>query len=105
VRTRRDGTRVFYSLASEQVGALWRAMRDVAAEHVARLDELANAYLGDRAQLATIGRDELAARLRAGDVVVLDVRPPAEFAAGHIPGAGNAPPAELSQRLRDVPAD
>jgi rhodanese-related sulfurtransferase/DNA-binding HxlR family transcriptional regulator len=105
VRTRRDGTRVFYSLASEQVGALWRAMRDVAVEHVAQLDELADAYLGDRAQLATIGRDELAARLRAGDVVVLDVRPTAEYDAGHIPGAVNVPPGELELRLRDLPAD
>ncbi len=105
VRTRRDGTRIFYCLASDQVGALWRAMRDVAAEHVTRLDELSDAYLGDRAQLTTIGRDELAARLRAGDVVVLDVRPTAEYDAGHIPGAINVPPAELEHRLRDIPAD
>ena len=105
VRTRRDGTRIFYSLASDQVGALWRAMRDVAAEHVAQLDEISAAYLGDRAQLVTIGRDELAARLRAGDVVVLDVRPPAEYDAGHIPGAVNVPPAELEQRLRELPSD
>lgn len=105
VRTRRDGTRIFYSLASEQVGALWRAMRDVAAEHVAQLDELSDAYLGDRTQLATIGRDELVARLRAGDVVVLDVRPAAEYDAGHIPGAVNVPPAELEERLRELPKD
>jgi rhodanese-related sulfurtransferase/DNA-binding HxlR family transcriptional regulator len=104
VRTRRDGTRVFYSLASEQVGALWRAMRDVAVEHVSRLDELSDAYLGDRSSLVTIGREELAARLRDGDVVVLDVRPAPEYAAGHIPGAVNVPPAELAQRLREVPA-
>ena len=105
VRTRRDGTRVYYSLAGEQVAALWRAVRDVAAEHVARLDDLSEAYLGDRSGLATLGREELAARLRDGDVVVLDVRPPAEYAAGHIPGAVNVPPAELAQRLRDVPGD
>ena len=105
VRTRRDGTRVFSSLASEQVGGLWRAMRDVAAEHVAHLDELAEAYLGDRRQLATIGRDELAARLRDGDVVVLDVRPPAEYAAGHIAGAVHVSPDELEQGLQDLPGD
>lgn len=105
VQTRRDGTSIFYSLASEQVGALWRAMRDVAAGHVAELAALSSAYLGDRTRLATIGRDELAARLRDGDVVVVDVRPPAEYDAGHIPGAVNVPPAEMSQRLRDLPAD
>jgi rhodanese-related sulfurtransferase len=105
VQTRRDGTRIYYSLASGQVAALWRVMRDVAAEHVAELDEVADAYLGDRTRLVTIGREELAARLRDGDVVVLDVRPPAEYDAGHIPGAVNVPPGELAQRLRDLPAD
>ncbi len=105
VSTRRDGTRIFYSLASDRVAALWQVMRDVAAEHVAQLDELADAYLGDRAHLTTIGREELAARLQAGDVVVLDVRPPAEYAAGHIPGAINVPPGELDLRLSELPAD
>lgn len=105
VRTRRSGTRVFYSLSSDQVGALWRVMREVAAEHVARLDELSEAYLGDRRGLSTISREELAARLRSGDVVVLDVRPPVEYDAGHIPGAVNVPPVELAQRLREVPPD
>jgi rhodanese-related sulfurtransferase/DNA-binding HxlR family transcriptional regulator len=103
VRTRRDGPRVYYSLAGDSVGALWRAMRQVAGEHVTRVDELTAAYLGDRSQLATIGRDELLARMREGDVVVLDVRPPAEYAAGHLPGAVNVPPDELAARLRDLP--
>src|SRR5829696_10568109 len=53
VLTRRDGARVYYSLAGEAVGALWRAMRDVAGAHVAEIDHLAAAYLGDRSQLAT----------------------------------------------------
>jgi rhodanese-related sulfurtransferase/DNA-binding transcriptional ArsR family regulator len=105
VRTRREGNRVYYSLASEQVAALWRVLRDVAAEHVTRLDELAGAYLGDRDGLASISHQELLERLRAGDVIVLDVRPPAEFAAGHLPGAVNVPPDELDQRLRALPDD
>jgi rhodanese-related sulfurtransferase len=103
VRTRRDGARVHYSLASEAVGALWRSMREVAAAHVARIDELAADYLGDRSQLTTITREELLARMRAGEVVVLDVRPPAEYAAGHLPGAVNVPPGELEARLADLP--
>ena len=104
VRTRRDGPRVYYSLAGEAVGGLWRAMREVAGAHVTRIDELAAAYLGDRSQLATIGREELLARMQAGEVVVLDVRPSAEYAAGHLPGAVNVPPDELEARLADVPA-
>jgi len=105
VRTRREGTRVYYSLASPRVIGLWQAMRQVAQEHVAELDALAAAYLGDRTGLASIGREELTERLRAGDVVVLDVRPAAEFAAGHLPGALNVPPDELDERLRALPAD
>jgi rhodanese-related sulfurtransferase/DNA-binding HxlR family transcriptional regulator len=103
VRTRRSGARVYYSLAGDGVGAAWRALREVAGEHVARIDELAAAYLGDRAGLATIGRDELLARMHAGEVVVLDVRPAAEYAAGHLPGAVNIPPDELEARLRELP--
>ena len=103
VSTRREGTRVFYGLASDRVGELWRAVRDVAAEQVSGIDRLATAYLGDRDGVEAISRDELAARLRQRSVVVLDVRPEAEFAAGHIVGARSVPPGELRQRLRDLP--
>ncbi|HEX5097788.1 MAG TPA: rhodanese-like domain-containing protein, partial [Acidimicrobiia bacterium] len=98
-----DGTRVFYGLAGDRVGELWRALRAVATEHVGGIDRLAQAYLGDRDGVATISRHDLAARLRQRSVVVLDVRPEAEFAAGHIAGARSVPPGELRQRLRDVP--
>ena len=103
VRTRRDGPRVFYALSGDAVGEVWRAMREVAGAYVDRIDELATAYLGDRSQLATIGREELLERMRAGEVVVLDVRPPTEFAAGHLPDAVNVPPDELETRLADLP--
>lgn len=103
VRTRRDGARVYYSLAGDAVGELWRTMREVAGRHVSRLDELAAAYLGDRSQLATIGREELLERMRTGEVVVVDVRPRAEYAAGHLPDAVNVPPDELEARLADLP--
>ena len=99
VRTRRDGTRIFYALSSERVAALWAALRDVAAEHVAGIERLAAAYLGDRAGLEAISRQELAARMALGDVVVLDVRPDAEYRAGHIPGARSVPPGELRRSL------
>jgi len=105
VRTRRHGNRIHYSLASPRVAELWAAVRDVAAEHVAELDKLAAAYLGDRSGLATVTRDELARRLRDGDVVVLDVRPEAEYRAGHVAGAVSLPVAELTRRLRDLPKD
>lgn len=105
VVSRRDGNRIYYSLAGPRVSELWSALRDVAAAHVAELDRLARAYLGDRDRLETVDRKELAKRLRAGDVVLLDVRPAAEYAAGHIRGAVSVPIDELSKRLREVPKD
>jgi len=105
VRTRRDGTRIFYALASDKVQGLWSAMRDVASEHVAGIERLAAAYLGDRDGLEAISRDELVARLRRGDLVVLDVRPEPEFLAGHIAGARSVPVAELRRQLRSLPKD
>ena len=86
------------------MGELWSALRDVTAAHHARLDELAAAYLGDRDRLEQIGRSELAARLAAGDVVVVDVRPGAEFAAGHIAGARSIPIDQLAATIKHLPA-
>src|SRR5262249_4339369 len=100
---RRDGTRVFYRLASDRVAELWAAMRDVAAEHVAGLEHLARAYLGERDGVEVVGREELVARLERGEVVVLDVRPSPEFEAGHISGARSTPVAELRRHLRALP--
>src|SRR4051812_45456788 len=62
VPTRRDGTRIYYALSSDRVGALWAALRDVATEHVAGIERLAKDYLGDRAGLEGISRQELADR-------------------------------------------
>ena len=101
--TRRDGTRIFYALASERVAELWSALRDVAAEHVAGLEKLAAAYLGDRDGIEVVDRDELARRLKRREVLVLDVRPHAEFAAGHIAGARSLPVGELRRQLRSLP--
>jgi len=103
--TRRDGTRIFYALASDRVADLWAAVRDVAEAHVAGLDQLAAAYLGDRDGMEVVDRAELAARLEQGTVVVLDVRPPAEFGAGHIPGARSVPIGELRRHLKALPKD
>jgi rhodanese-related sulfurtransferase len=103
--TRRDGTRIYYALASDRVGELWAAVRDVAEAHVAGLDRLAAAYLGDRDGIEVVDRAGLATRLRDGAVVVLDVRPAAEFGAGHIAGARSVPISELRKQLKALPAD
>ncbi len=105
VVTRRDKNRIYYRLASDRVIDVWAAMRDVAAAHHAELDDLADAYLGHRDELDQLSRLDLAARLAAGDVVVVDVRPPAEYAAGHIAGARSVPVERLARELRNLPAD
>ena len=73
VTTRRHGTRIFYALASERVGELWSALRDVASEHFAGLERLAAAYQGDRDGVETVDRKELAARLKRREVLVLSL--------------------------------
>jgi rhodanese-related sulfurtransferase/DNA-binding HxlR family transcriptional regulator len=105
VRSRRDGSRIIYSLTSPDVGRTWATLRALAADHLADMNRLVADYLGDRDGLETIGRAELAKRLRSDDVIVLDVRPEAEFRAGHIEGARPIPPNELEQRLADLPDD
>jgi len=105
VTTRREGTRIYYAVASERVGELWSAARDVAEQHTADLDRLVTAYLGDRDELDVIDREELAARLRDGTLLVLDVRPVSEYAAGHIAGARSVPVRELRKHLKALPKD
>lgn len=104
VTGRRDGTRIHYRLASDTAGELWAALRAVAAERLAGFEQLA-AYVGDRAGLEPITRDELARRLHDHTTVVLDVRPLAEYTAGHIAGARTLPVTELRRRLRALPKD
>jgi len=103
VTTRREGTRIYYALASDRVAELWSALRDVATDHVAGLERLAGAYLGDRDGIDVVNREELAARLKRGEVMILDVRPSAEFEAGHIRGARSMPISELRRQLRALP--
>jgi rhodanese-related sulfurtransferase/DNA-binding HxlR family transcriptional regulator len=99
----REGTSVRYALAGDQALGLWLALRDASVSQLATVERAAREYLGD--DVDTIGRDALLARLRNGDVVLVDVRPPEEFAAGHIEGARSIPLEELEDRLAELPAD
>jgi rhodanese-related sulfurtransferase/DNA-binding transcriptional ArsR family regulator len=106
VSSRRAGTSVHYRLAAPEVFELWRTLRTLAASRLAEVERLAVAYLGGRDDLEPVTREELARRLEDGDdLVVLDVRPAAEYAAGHLPGAVSIPVGELRRRLAELPAD
>jgi rhodanese-related sulfurtransferase/biotin operon repressor len=102
VDTRREGTRIFYSLAGDDVAALWDHLRRVAQRHRAQTDLARRAYLGPEDTTA-IDTEELLRRLDGGDAVILDVRPDPEYAAGHLPGAVHIPLEELTQRLSELP--
>ena len=103
VQNRRAGTRVIYRPASEGVLDLWTAVRGVAVEHVASVEVLADAYLGDRSEVESVSMDDLAARLSEGSVILLDVRPRAEYRAGHLPEALSAPVDELPAVVDALP--
>jgi rhodanese-related sulfurtransferase/predicted transcriptional regulator len=103
VTRRRDGLRVRYSLAGDDVLALWLSLREASAARLADVQRAAREYLGD--EVEAIGRDELVARMARGDVVLVDVRPAEEFAAGHIERAQSIPIDELKSRLDELPRD
>ena len=102
VQRERNGNRVTYSIASEPL-RLWLALRDVSAAQLAEVQRAAHDYLGD--EVEAIDRAELRARLERGEVVLVDVRPVEEFAAGHIDGATSIPLDELEQRISELPED
>lgn len=99
----REGTSTRYSLAGDEVLSLWLALRNASIAQLGDVERAARDYLGE--EVDAIGRDELIARLRKGDVVLVDVRPAEEYAAGHIEGARSIPIDELEGRLAELPAD
>lgn len=103
VTARRRGVHVHHELAGDDVLELWLALRAVAARRLADVERAARDYLGG--DVEAIDRDELLVRARAGDVVVVDVRPAAEFDAGHLRGARSIPIGELEGRLGELPPD
>jgi len=105
VITRKEGQRVFYRLNGEDVNELIGSLRRVAEQHLSEVDQLVSTYLTSKDGLEPIPREELIQRAKEGSITVLDVRPPAEYAAGHLPGAVNIPLAELKKHLSEFNPD
>jgi rhodanese-related sulfurtransferase/predicted transcriptional regulator len=103
VTREREGTRVRYALAGEDVLQLWLELREASATRLAEVERAARNYLGD--DVEAISRDQLLPRLGVKDVVLVDVRPSEEFDAGHIEGALSIPLEDLDQRLVELPDD
>ena len=106
VRSRREGNFIRYALSDPSVFELWSGVRSFAAKHRAEIDQLAAAYLAEKDDLEPLTREQLQRRLRSGDdLIVIDVRPAEEYAAGHLPRAVSVPLAQLRRRLHELPRD
>ncbi|MBI2227032.1 MAG: metalloregulator ArsR/SmtB family transcription factor, partial [Betaproteobacteria bacterium] len=103
VTSRKAGKQVIYALTDVEVITLVKALRRVAEQNLAEIGQLVDRYYRHRDSLEPVSRDELLTRIRKRSVVVLDVRPPEEHAAGHVPGAISIPVKDLKRRLRELP--
>ena len=105
VETRREGKFIHYRLSGPDVAQLWLNVREVAEQHLVELRVALDRMATAPNALSSESRDSLLAKARSGDIVVIDVRPGTEFAAGHLPYARSMPLAELEKRLADLPVD
>lgn len=103
--SRRDGLHVVYRVADDSVVAGYRGLRNLAESRIGEVRQLAQAFFGDVDGADPVGVQELLKRSRAGQVVVVDVRPRLEFEAGHLPGAISIPLEEVAQRLAELDPD
>lgn len=103
VRARKEGLRVYYAISGSDVVALIAMLRHVAEARLAEVDQLLRTYITSRDDLEPVPAAELLQRAEDGLITVLDVRPPEEYAAGHLPGAINIPLGDLPARLKKLP--
>lgn len=106
VATRREGVRIFYRLAGDDVAQVFALLRKAAEAHQAEVPAARDDYLlAGGAAPGALDRDEMVARMREGAPAILDVRPFEEYRAGHIPGAVSIPIEELAARINELPLD
>lgn len=105
VEAEKAGLFVTYRLADEQVCQFFLSLRSLAEARLAEVGEITRRFLKARQGLQPVDREELLSKVREGAVTVLDVRPPEEYAAGHLPGALSVPLRELERRLAELPHD
>lgn len=105
VESRREGLQVIYRLSDDQIPTLMGCISRIAERHLAEVERIVREHFQTRDALTPVGRDELMARVKAGETMVIDVRPEAEYQAGHIPGAVNIPVNELPEHLETLPRE
>src|SRR5574340_161104 len=105
VQSRKEGTQVIYSLTDEKVLSLLADIRCVAERHLAEVERIVRENFDSRDNLTPVRRDELLGLVRSGEAMVIDVRPPDEYDAGHIARAVNIPLESLPARFSNLPHD
>lgn len=100
---RKDGLYARYRLANDRALSLWLALREFGEAEIAEIQRVVRNYLHDRTDLDAVTAEQLRSRMGEGNVVLLDVRPEAEYQSGHIRGAVSIPVSELEQRLKQLP--
>jgi rhodanese-related sulfurtransferase/predicted transcriptional regulator len=105
VATRKQGLHVHYRLADADVSELLGVIQKIAEKQSAEVERIVRVYLTTKDGLDPVSRNDLLKRAAEGEVTVLDVRPPEEYAAGHVPGALNIPVKELIAHLETLPHD
>lgn len=103
VESQRDGVRVVYEVAGDDVPRFFGALRRTAERHLAEIDRISRSFLEERDVFDAVDQEQLVERVQRGEVSVIDVRPPEEFDAGHLPRAISIPLPQLRQRLRKLP--
>jgi len=105
VEAEKHGVHVRYRIADDDVCLFFHAMRKLAEARLLEVDQLTDAFFGGREGVEPVGTARLLERVQLEEVLLLDVRPAEEFAAGHIPGAVSIPSTELASRLAELPRD
>ncbi len=105
VEAEKSGLFVTYRLADERVCEFFRGLRSLAESRLAEIGDITRRFMETRKDFEPVDREQLLAKVRDGAVTVLDVRPPEEYRAGHLPGALSVPLKDLEQRLSELPSD
>lgn len=105
VAAEKDGVRVVYRLADDDVGTFFGMLRRLGESRLLEIEAVTRQFLEARGAMEAVDREALVHRVQSGAVTVLDVRPAEEYRAGHIPGAVSIPVAELGRRLAELPRD
>ncbi|MHB8337643.1 MAG: ArsR/SmtB family transcription factor [Ignavibacteriaceae bacterium] len=104
VQSRKEGIRVIYYLASDEVIKYWKSLQTLAEQSAAELREVIKSFLEERSVLEPISMKELQSKIKKNEITIIDVRPKEEYINGHLPGAVSVPMSELKSKIKNLPA-